>query len=45
MIECRLRELAEFQHVLSNHNVKKKRKGYYSHSVLPVKGLGRKLMV
>ena len=41
MIECQLRDLGEFQYVLSEHNTKKKRKGYYSHSVLPVKGLGR----
>lgn len=41
MIECQLRDLGEFQYVLSRHSAKKKRKGYYSHSVLPVKGLGR----
>ena len=41
MIECQLRELGEFQYVLSRETTKKKRKGYYSHSVLPVQGLGR----
>ena len=41
MIECQLRELGEFQYVLSRETTKKKRKGYYSLSVLPVQGLGR----
>ena len=41
MIECQLRELGEFQYVLSRETNKKKRKGYYSHSVLPIKGVGR----
>jgi len=41
MIECQLRELGEFQYALSRMGTKKKRKGHYSHCVLPIKGLGR----
>ena len=40
MIECDLREFGEFGSVIKTSN-KKKRKGFYSHSVVPVKGLGR----
>jgi len=40
MIECHFREFSEFGSVISSSN-KKKRKGFYSHSVLPIKGLGR----
>jgi hypothetical protein len=40
MIECMLREFHEYGTIIAPLN-KKKRKGFYSDSVLPVKGLGR----
>ena len=41
MIECKLREFTEFQSALPNYNPEKKRKGFYSHTVVSVKGLGK----
>lgn len=41
MIECKLREFAEFYFVLPKRSYKKTKKGFYSHTVLPIKGLGR----
>ena len=41
MIECKLREFAEFHSVLPDCGQKKTKKGFYSHTVVPVKGLGR----
>jgi hypothetical protein len=40
MIECNLREFHEFGSVVESLS-RKKRKGFYSHSVVPIKGLGR----
>jgi len=40
VIECQLREFSEYGSAIAPRN-KKKRKGFYSHSVIPVKGLGR----
>tara|TARA_Y100000296_G_C5108452_1_gene223839 strand:- start:99 stop:536 length:438 start_codon:yes stop_codon:yes gene_type:complete len=41
MIECKLREFAEFHSVLPSYSDKKTRKGFYSHTVVPIRGLGR----
>ena len=41
MIECKLREFTEFHSVLSNYGNKKTRKGFYSHTIVPMRGLGR----
>ena len=41
MIECELRNLREYHSVLETHNPEKTKKGFYSYSILPVKGLGR----
>jgi len=41
MIECKLREFTEFQSAMPNYNPEKKRKGFYSHTVVPVEGLGK----
>jgi hypothetical protein len=40
MIECNLREFHEYGSVI-NFQGRKTKKGFYSYSVLPVKGLGR----
>jgi len=40
MIECSFREFHEFGSVIASSN-NKRRKGFYSHSVIPVSGLGR----
>tara|TARA_Y100000034_G_C6812161_1_gene365045 strand:+ start:34 stop:468 length:435 start_codon:yes stop_codon:yes gene_type:complete len=40
MIECSFREFHEFGSVIASSS-NKRRKGFYSHSVIPVSGLGR----
>jgi len=40
MIECGLREFHEYGNTVKLTS-KKKKKGFYSHTVLPIKGLGR----
>ena len=40
MIECYLREFQEYGSIIKSHGGNRK-KGFYSYSVLPIKGLGR----
>jgi len=40
MIECQFREFPEYGSVIKSSS-HKRRKGFYSYSVLPIKGLGR----
>ena len=42
MIECTLREFTEYHSALPSYNCKKTRRGFYSHTVLPIQELGRK---
>jgi len=40
VIECRFREFSEYGSVIAPKN-KKKKKGFYSYSIVPIKGLGQ----